>query len=479
MIRILFGLILFSAFPILSSGQLTIIVDNIPDNTPEGDPIHIAGNFQGWNPSSRAHVLDMDTTFQYYYITLPAGTGDIEFKFTRGSWEKVESDENGNYIPNRFYSPSDNDTLTVQILGWEDLDGNGGGISTAAENVHIITDSFPIPQLDRYRRVWIYLPPDYETSDAKYPVLYMHDGQNVFDNLTSYLGEWEVDETLNSLYEKGDPGIIVVAVDNGRNLRTDEYSPWENSQYGAGGQGDLYVRFLVENLKPFIDENYRTLRDRGNTGIMGSSLGGLISIYAGVKYQEVFGKVGAFSPAYWFNKEIFQYVAASGKSEEIRIYQIAGTNEGQNYINNMFAMEDTLLSAGFSRNEILTIEENDGEHSEWFWAREFEDAYLWLFRNGSSYIDEVYLEPYKVNLYPNPAGDVFILDFDIQTPQEISVEIISGNGSVKKTLYSQTLEAGGHSLRFDLTKRNFPPGMYMCRFQTAEYSKTLKFVISH
>ena len=189
---------IFSIISLLAStlsAQLTIIVDEIPENTPDQAPIHIAGNFQGWNPGSNTHQLTKDTLLNIHHITLPAGIGDIEFKFTRGTWDKVESDENGNYIPNRFYSGTEGDTIYLQILGWEDLDGNGGGQSTAAENVSILSDSFYMPELDRYRRVWIYLPLDYETSNLDYPVLYMHDGQNCFDASTSFAGEWEVDET--------------------------------------------------------------------------------------------------------------------------------------------------------------------------------------------------------------------------------------------------------------------------------------------
>ncbi len=183
-----------------TTAQFTIIIDDWPNNTPGNDPIHIAGDFQGWDAGSAAHILTKDTFLNIHYITLQAGTGDISFKFTRGTWGKVEADGSGDFIPNRFYAPSVGDTIYLQILGWEDLNGNGGGVSTATDNVSIITDSFYMSEFDRYRRVLIYLPPDYASSGIDYPVLYMHDGQNVFDASTSFVGEWEVDETLNSLH---------------------------------------------------------------------------------------------------------------------------------------------------------------------------------------------------------------------------------------------------------------------------------------
>jgi predicted alpha/beta superfamily hydrolase len=470
--------ILFALFiSVVGTAQLTIIVDEIPQNTPENDPIHIAGDFQNWDPGSASHQLKKDTLRNTYNITLPPGTGDIQFKFTRGNWAKVESDENGKFRPNRFYSPSEGDTIYVQILGWEDLDGDGGAVSTAAENVSIITDSFYMPQFDRYRRVWIYLPPDYETSGYDYPVLYMHDGQNVFDALTSFLGEWEVDETLNALHAEGDTGIIVVAIDNGQDLRIDELSPWYNAGYG-GGEGAEYVNFIVDDLKPFIDANYRTLPDRDNTGIMGSSLGGLISTYAGIEHQEVFSKVGAFSPAYWFNPESYGHVISTAKQHDMRIYQLAGTLEGSNYIDNMFAMEDSLHSAGFGPGEVVTKEISDGQHSEWFWAREFASAYLWLFRNISSNTTKIEINSNSFQLFPNPLRDFMTLEIGLKNSSKVSIDIIDGLGKLNETIFTSSLESGEHQLTLNIGELMLPPGTYICRINTGNEFTSLKFVIA-
>lgn len=460
---------------IVITAQLTIIVDNIPDNTPENDPIYIAGDFQGWNPGSAAHRLTKDNSLNIHYITLPADIGDIKFKFTRGDWSKVESGESGNFIPDRFYSSSNGDTIYLQILGWEDLDGNGGGESTAANNVSILTDSFYMSEFDRYRRIWIYLPPDYDQTAYSYPVLYMHDGQNVFDNITSYMGEWEVDETLNRLHAQGDTGIIVVAIDNGQNLRTEELTPWSNSNYG-GGNGAIYVNFIINELKPFIDAGYRTLPDRENTGIMGSSLGGLISTYAGIEHQDVFSKIGAFSPAYWINPEAFDHVISTGKNENMRIYQIAGTLEGSDYIDHMYAMEDSLHSAGFGTDEVLTIEQSDGQHSEWFWAREFEAAYLWLFRNGITDTEELPANEKYFRLYPNPVGDFLKLEFYLVNPAEVRIEIIDSIGSFNKFIYANSLQSGDHQLNLNIKKWGLPPGSYICRLLIGGESFALKFM---
>ena len=476
MTKCLMTILLVFLTSIFVAAQLTIIVDEIPNNTPANDPIHIAGDFQGWDPGSASHILTKDTFLNIHHITLPVGIGDILFKFTRGNWSKVESDENGQFIPNRSYSPAPIDTIYLQILGWEDLDGNGGGQSTAAENVSIISDSFYMPQFNRYRRVWIYLPPDYHTTTYGYPVLYMHDGQNVFDDLTSFIGEWKVDETLNMMHAEGDTGIIVVAIDNGRNLRTEEYTPWPNPNHG-GGDGAIYVDFIVNDLMPFINANYRTLPDRNNTGIMGSSLGGLISTYAGIEHQDVFSKVGAFSPAYWFNPESFGHVSMTGKQENMRIYQIAGTLEGSNFIDNMFAMEDTLVMAGFESNEVLTVEKSDGQHSEWFWAREFEAAYLWLFRNITTSVKESIPHKNSLRIYPNPTSDLLTIEFYLTKPVEARIEINDITGSLNKIIITDILAGGPQQVRLDIKDWTISPGVYICRLYIGEELTALKFII--
>lgn len=259
--------------------------------------------------------------------------------------------------------------------------------STASASVHIVSDSFPIPQLGRTRRVWIYLPPGYAGSSARYPVLYMHDGQNVFDAATSFAGEWGVDETLDRLRAGGDPGVIVVAVDNDGAHRMDEYDPWKAADPKlGGGEGDAYVDFLVHTLKPYIDRHYRTLPDREHTGIMGSSMGGLISLYAALEHPDVFGRAGIFSCACWVVKR--QVLAltrrAAGMRSPPRLYFVAGgreTPDGQQ-ARDQREVVDSLVAAGIPAAALRARVAPDGEHREWFWRREFGAAYRWLFGVG-------------------------------------------------------------------------------------------------
>jgi predicted alpha/beta superfamily hydrolase len=157
---------------------------------------------------------------------------------------------------------------------------------------------FTIPQLDRTRDVWVYTPPSYEDGTDRFPVLYMHDGQNLFYPELSFAGEWEIDETLDGLHSLGlHDGLIVVAIANGETNRAREYVAYDYQ--GGISQADEYLSFIVETLKPFIDEQFRTLPDPENTALSGSSFGGHISLYGGIRYPEIFGLILAFSPSLW------------------------------------------------------------------------------------------------------------------------------------------------------------------------------------
>ncbi|HET8963153.1 MAG TPA: alpha/beta hydrolase-fold protein [Chitinophagales bacterium] len=357
----LLNTILFIA--IIANSQITFNVVSYPVESPPDLEIYIAGNFTGWDPGSEEYKLtdNMDGTFS---ITVEPAVGELQFKFTRGSWETVEGNEFGGYLPDRTYDYSGGPvTLDIDILTWEDV---SPGFSTAAENVYILDDAFYMPQLDRYRKVWIYLPPDYDTSTDLYKVLYMQDGQNVFDVTTSFAGEWEVDETLNALFDAGDKGCIVVAIDNGGGERLNEYSPWEIPDYGVDGIGEYYIDFIVETLKPFVDTNYRTKPEREFTGIMGSSMGALISMYGGVEHRETFSRIGAFSPSYWISDSCYFQIEETPHDAPMKIYSIAGVLEGASMTDGIVEMNASLLDAGYSADEFKTTIHPDGTHSEWY-----------------------------------------------------------------------------------------------------------------
>lgn len=268
-----------------------------------------------------------------------------------------------------------NDTIKMEINNW-----NKGKIpnSTATENVKLFYKAIHIPQLKRKRRIWVYLPSGYETSLEKYPVIYMQDGQNLFDNATAFAGEWAVDKTLNNLAEKQNVKVIVVGIDNGSKHRMDEYSPWENKIYG-GGKGHAYLKFIIETLKPKIDSNFRTKTLSKHTAIMGSSMGGLISFYGALKYPNVFGKVGVFSPSFWFSDKVINFTKKVSKQSKVKAYFLMGSEEGDNAIEAMDKVITTMKKNKFKKKNLTKILVQGGKHNEALWRNEFEKAILWLF----------------------------------------------------------------------------------------------------
>ena len=250
--------------------------------------------------------------------------------------------------------------------------------NTAQPNVVVLPEKFEITDLDRSRTIRIYLPPSYETSNKKYPVLYMHDAQNLFDDATSYAGEWQVDEILNKLAQDDVLELIVVGIDNGSEKRMNELSPWKNKEFGQP-EGRQYINFIIRQIKPYIDSNYRTLKDKNNTAIMGSSMGGLISHYAIYQYPDIFGKAGIFSPSYWFSEEVFSFTKSNSVPGDTRLFMLVGNKEGKGMAKNTKKMYDQILSISHPKENIKAIIDPNGEHNEAFWSKHFEEAVRWLF----------------------------------------------------------------------------------------------------
>ena len=356
--------------------QVTFIIDSLPINHDYNKTIYISGDFEGWTGGKEGYKLLKNN--KHYQITLPNTRETISFKFTLGSWDAVECQSNGNPIDNRIYNfNKTQDTVYVKVANWQS-ESSKLRMSTAAKNVQVFAENFKIPQLHRERKISVYLPPNYDQFNNKYPVLYMHDGQNVFDLATSYSGEWEVDETLNRLSNTKGINLIVVAINHGNDKRLSEYSPWPNAKY-ADAEGDTYLDFIVNTLKPEIDKTYRTKRSAKNTGIMGSSMGGLISHYAALKYPYVFGKAGVFSPSFWYANESYNYTEKHAHVNHVKIYYLVGGSEGEGVVEDVENMVNLMKQNKFPEKNIFTKIVPEGTHSESFWKSEFENAVLWLF----------------------------------------------------------------------------------------------------
>ncbi|HSJ14635.1 MAG TPA: alpha/beta hydrolase-fold protein [Longimicrobiales bacterium] len=225
------------------------------------------------------------------------------------------------------------------------------------------------PQLGNARELLVYLPPSYALEpERRYPVLYMHDGQNLFDEGTSFGGEWAVDQTLEAGSVHG-LEAIVVGIPNMGPDRTTEYSPFRDAKHG-GGRGEAYLRFLVETVKPRIDADFRTLRDRPHTGIAGSSMGGLISLYAFFRRRDVFGFAGVMSPSLWFARgAVLDWVERQPFAGG-RIYIDAGMREGERTVADVTRLRNALEQKGYRQlDDMLCVIDTAGDHSERAWAR--------------------------------------------------------------------------------------------------------------
>lgn len=249
---------------------------------------------------------------------------------------------------------------------------------SAAANVTVLTTTFTIPGLDRQRTVRLYLPPGYADSSGRYPVLYMHDGQNLFDKSSAYAGEWQVDEILNSLAGNEQLELIVVGIDNGGEHRMTELNPLDHAEYGKSEAG-AYLALLRDVVKPYIDQHYRTLPDAANTGIMGSSMGGLFSHFAALEAGDIFSKIGIFSPSYWITGSAVTRYQQSPVPAGARWYFYVGGDEGggmADQAKQVYQAVDTLPASQGQRQFNLVM---DAQHNEAAWAAEFRQAVLWLY----------------------------------------------------------------------------------------------------
>lgn len=248
-------------------------------------------------------------------------------------------------------------------------------------SAQVSTFNLGAPQLQGEKKIWIYLPQAYSHSDKEYAVIYMHDAQNLFDAKTSYVGEWSVDEYLDSISHNT---AIIIGIEHGDEKRMDELTPFANHKYG-GGKGDTYLDFIINTLKPHIDTTYRTLKERKHTSIFGSSLGGLLSFYALIKYPETFGNAGIFSPSFWFSNRIFDFVSHSDISPDSRFYFLAGSKESENIIKDQTKMIELLRKKGVPQESLKSIIIKGGEHNEVLWRENFPEAYQWLIKNSERF----------------------------------------------------------------------------------------------
>jgi enterochelin esterase-like enzyme len=235
-------------------------------------------------------------------------------------------------------------------------------------------EQFGSRHLHNQRDFIVYLPPGYhEQPQRSFPVLYLHDGQNLFDGSTSFIpgNYWHVGETADFMIHQGlvQPLIIVGIYNYGRH-RLREYTPTRAPKLG-GGSANRYAKFLLDEVRPFLRNNYRILEGPENTGIGGSSLGGLVSLYLGLRWPKIFGSIAALSPSVWWNERvILRFAAATTVRPLPRIWLDIGTNEGPRILDDVERFRDILIGKGWQLGRDLHYQRVEGgEHNEAAWAQ--------------------------------------------------------------------------------------------------------------
>ena len=342
-----------------------------------GAPVYLAGNFNDWKAGQEAFRMEEVEPGRYHYVfpqrrQLPAV---LEYKYVRGDWDGEELDLYGNPVPNRSISRQ------VPHISDHGPRWKTGGLSYRPDLlpvIEIISEQFEIPQLIKTRRIAALLPHDYYHSEARYPVLYLQDGQNLFDDHAPF-GSWGVDKKLAVMAERGLSGLIVIAIDHAEEERIREFIPSPHPQFGSG-DGKKYARFLAETLKPYVDRHFRTLPGRRHTGLGGSSMGGLISIYGGLKFPDIYSRLMIFSPSLWVAPNIHFSAMQLDRPYDTKIYIYGGEAESANMVPNIRRFKQAVEeSGGDGRIEFKVAVDPQGKHNEQRWGEEFPKAAEWLF----------------------------------------------------------------------------------------------------
>ena len=379
-----------------SSPPETVSVElyvTVPAETPENAIVYVTGSQRAagnWKPDViKLHRLD-DGRW-HIKLELPKG-GTLEYKLTLGSWAEVEKGASGREIANRTVALDANKQVEATVKSWAKGQARGTRNHTLTGDIKFHT-SFGSKYLTLARDVLVWLPSGYEeaaNAQNRYAVLYMHDGQNLFDAATSAVGiEWRADETARGLISTGkiEP-IIIVGICN-TSARMTEYT------YGAmprptGKSGEDYLRFIVEELKPFIDSTYRTQSDRKHTAVAGASLGGLISLYIASARPDVFSMAGVLSPSLFCNdgRAIKDVAAWAPNIKDMKYWIDMGTlegrkNPGERVISGMEycrSLVEAFRKAGLVEGRNYKyVEVPNGQHNEYYWSVRFDRVLLYFF----------------------------------------------------------------------------------------------------
>ncbi len=315
-----------------------------------------------------------DGHYEYTFDNINRLPKQLEYKYTRGDWDNEEADNYGCKSQNRLIFKNQA-VVTDYVPRWF-VDGKSFN-SAYLPIIRTVNEAFEIPQLNKTRNVRILLPHDYDEVSRRYPVLYLQDGQNLFDKNAPF-GTWGIDEKLAVLKEYGHGDLIVVAIDHGETSRINEFTPKSRINLGIGQrEGAKYLDFMAHTLKPYIDEHFRTLTQKEYTGIGGSSMGGLISLFGGILHPETFGLVMVFSPSLWIYPDVYEEVRAEKSLKGTKLYIYAGGRESQGMLPNVHRLLQNIHATQRAAEINLVVDPN-GTHNEVRWGMEFPEAIEWF-----------------------------------------------------------------------------------------------------
>ncbi|HEX8703410.1 MAG TPA: alpha/beta hydrolase-fold protein [Myxococcaceae bacterium] len=361
---------------------VTLVVTGMPQDTPADARVTLAGGVNGWNPEAPGFAFTPgEGGTQTLQLKLREGQA-FEYRLTRGRWDTAERNADGSERRARTLVVRGDMRVELRVERWLDSPGKVTLVkSTLTGNIEHLRD-VKSPQLGNSRNLLVYLPPSYKKGTKRYPVLYMHDGQNVFNELTAYVKrEWRADEAAEALAARGHE-VILVAIENAGGARAAEYLPFKTRHNHHEPRAEAHAAFVVKTVKPMIDERYRTLPDAAHTGIAGSSFGGVISLYTGLSYPEVFGFVGAFSPSLWVGDgSLFHWVKEHPAPKTMRLWLDMGDHEGDMPGERLYAMELTEGMGDLLREQGAQVRVQFGKdawHNEDAWAQRFPTALEWF-----------------------------------------------------------------------------------------------------
>lgn len=403
---------IINKFPVEDIADKILLTFNviIPEALKENDNLSIGTNLNNWNPGDSEWFMNKidDLHYQLSVELDSENIGkEISYKYTIQNsqttgynvWARVEGSSNGGDISNRtFVIDKKSNVINDTVAMFKNSVGN-----TTITSGTLETFTLDMPQYsdNRTRAIHVWLPDGYDSknTDKKYPVFYMHDGQNLFDLYTSFAGEWMVDEAISDMMNNGYEGAIIVGIENSPD-RWNEYSPeWVNvgstlpnnssgrsyAQFVDNPSGDKYGEFIVDTLKPYIDSHYNVRTDKSSTGIGGSSMGGLISYYIGMKYPDVFGQVLSFSPAFWmYSEETIASVVDSydysntDNLPKVFLYTGGANQMEKDTIPYVDLVYNKMSENGYPKDKLNALTDTTKEHNEAAWSEYFPLAYKWL-----------------------------------------------------------------------------------------------------